>query len=46
MVLGWVDLFKRKLLKKSEFVSADARRFSNDPRTYEMLSGKANPLNM
>ena len=38
MVLGWVDLVKRKLISRHEFVSADARRLSQDPRTYEMLS--------
>ena len=45
-MLGWKDLIQRRLLKKSEFVSADARRFSADPRTYEMLSGNPNPLNI
>ena len=44
MVLGWMDLFQRKLLRKNEFVSADARR--NDPRTYEMLGGTPQPLNL
>ena len=38
MVLGWRDLIKSKLFsRRHEFVSADARRPSNDPRTYEML---------
>ena len=46
MILGWIDLFKRKMKKKNEFVSADARRHSNDPRTYEMLSGTPQPLNI
>ncbi|RMZ81210.1 hypothetical protein DV737_g2627, partial [Chaetothyriales sp. CBS 132003] len=33
MILGWIDLFKRNWLRrKHEFVSADARRFSGDPR--------------
>jgi len=45
MVLGWRDLIRTKLMKhRHEFVSADARRFSNDPRTYEMLdSAKSTP---
>jgi hypothetical protein len=46
MVLGWIDLVKRKTKKKNEFVSADARRYSTDPRTYEMLSGTPQPLNI
>jgi hypothetical protein len=37
MVLGWRDLFRRKMLKKREFVSADVSKLSTDPRTYEML---------
>ncbi len=32
--------------RKNEFVSADARRHSADLRTYEMLSGNAQPLNI
>ena len=46
MILGWKDLFKRKMKRKNEFVSADARQHSADPRTYEMLSGNAQPLNI
>ncbi|RMZ90655.1 hypothetical protein DV736_g2105, partial [Chaetothyriales sp. CBS 134916] len=47
MILGWIDLFKRNCLRrKHEFVSADARRFSRDPSTYEMLSATPNPLNV
>lgn len=43
MVLGWIDLFKRRIGKTNEFVSADARRLSNDPRTYEMLRTTPQP---
>ena len=46
MVLGWVDLIKRRLTHDHEFVSADARRLSNDPRTYEMLSSPSSPQPM
>ncbi|RMZ76127.1 hypothetical protein DV738_g5130, partial [Chaetothyriales sp. CBS 135597] len=59
MVHGWVDLFKRKFLRrKHEFVSADAHRFSGDPRygssplastdPYSNLPNKGNmaPLNV
>jgi len=38
MVEGWRELIRTKLFRRNEFVSADARRLSNDPRTYEMLS--------
>lgn len=43
MVLGWRDFIQTKVFKRRhEFVSADARQFTNDPRTYEMLdSAKA-----
>ena len=37
MALGWLDLIKRRLLPRHEFVSADAQH--HDPRTYEMLNG-------
>lgn len=45
MVLGWRDLIKTKVLqRRHEFVSADARNFTNDARTYEMLdSAKTTP---
>jgi hypothetical protein len=43
MVLGWIDLFKRRFTRPNEFVSADARRLSNDPRNYEMLNSITSP---
>ncbi|KAF7509533.1 hypothetical protein GJ744_007933 [Endocarpon pusillum] len=43
MVLGWIDLFKRRFSRQHEFVSADARRLSSDPRTYEMLNSVTSP---
>lgn len=43
MILGWQDFIKTKLMPRHEFVSADARRLSNDPRTYEMLGSKGTP---
>ena len=42
MILGWIDLVQRKLLPRHEFVSADA--LPNDPRTYEMLTGRPTPV--
>jgi 7 transmembrane receptor (Secretin family) len=45
MITGWIDLIKTKLIQRHEFVSADARRLSNDPRTYEMISS-SNPPNL
>lgn len=47
MLHGWLELFRTKFgRKKNEFVSADARHLSNDPRTYEMLSGTGTQLNI
>lgn len=46
MLQGWKELLMSQLKRKNEFVSADARRFSNDPRTYEMLSGTGHQLNI
>ena len=37
MIKGWTDVVQARLTRKREFVSVDARRFSSDPRTYEML---------
>jgi hypothetical protein len=37
MLTAWVDFFRARLHKKSEFVSLDARRFSGDARTFELL---------
>jgi len=46
MVLGWIDLFKRRWVYRHEFVSADARRLSNDPRPAVMspLSSHSTPI--
>ena|SRR2546429_6147039 len=38
MITGWFGLIKSRFSRRREFVSVDARRFSNEPRTYEMLS--------
>ena len=46
MARGWAEFFRTRLFRKNEFVSADARRLSNDPRTYEMLSGTTPQLNI
>lgn len=43
MVAGWIDLFKRHFIRRNEFVSADARRLSADPRNYEMLKPATSP---
>lgn len=38
MVLGWRDFIKTKLMhRRNEFVSADATKVPEDPRTYVML---------
>lgn len=40
MITGWIDILRKRFTRSREFVSVDARRFSNDPRTYEMLGAK------
>lgn len=37
MCTGWYDFFKKKFNRKREFVSLDAKRFSSDARTFELL---------
>ncbi|PGH11103.1 hypothetical protein AJ79_05048 [Helicocarpus griseus UAMH5409] len=37
MILGWIDLIKRRIIRSKEFVSADARNGSSS-RTYEMIN--------
>lgn len=39
MVTGWIELIRKRFSRSNEFVSVDARRYSKDPRTYEMLIG-------
>jgi hypothetical protein len=39
---AWLDLIKKKIGSKREFVSLDAKRFSTDPRTIELLKVNAN----
>lgn len=34
---AWIDFFRNRFSKKREFVSLDARRFSSDARTFELL---------
>jgi len=46
MAHGWMEMFRTKIRRKNEFVSADARRLSTDPRTYEMLNGSSPGLNI
>ncbi|EXJ87048.1 hypothetical protein A1O3_04005 [Capronia epimyces CBS 606.96] len=46
MTQGWMEFFRLRFHRQHEFVSADARRLSTDPRTYEMLSGTGPPLNI
>lgn len=43
MITGWIEFFKTKLFRRHEFVSPDARRLSNDARTYEMLGSASAP---
>lgn len=43
MILGWIDLAKRHLAGRNEFVSADARNLASNPRAYEMLNSVTSP---
>lgn len=39
MLLGWVELIRKPFgSPKTDFVSVDARRFSNNPKTYELIT--------
>lgn len=39
MLLGWIDLIRRPLTKRNDFVSVDARGHSeNSPKNYEMIT--------
>ncbi|CAD6564432.1 MAG: hypothetical protein ASARMPREDX12_002659 [Alectoria sarmentosa] len=38
MLAGWTDVVRRPLTKRNDFVSVDARGFSNSPKNYEMIS--------
>ena len=39
MLIGWFDLIRRPFARRpTDFVSVDARRFSNSPKNYEMIT--------
>ena len=38
MIPGWFELLKRPFSRSHDFVSVDARRFSANPKTYEMIT--------
>ena len=38
MLFGWINYFRQLFTRKTDFVSVDARRFSNSPRNYEMIT--------
>lgn len=39
MLIGWIDLVRNTFSKRhTDFVSVDARRFSNSPKNYEMIT--------
>ena len=39
MLTGWLDLFRNTFSRRrTDFVSVDARRFSNSPKNYEMIN--------
>ncbi len=41
MLHGWKEWFRKHVMRRREFVSIDARRFSSNPRAYEMLQSPA-----
>jgi hypothetical protein len=45
LLVAWVDFFRKRFSRKREFVSLDAKRFSNDPRTIQMMEMNANATN-
>ena len=38
MLVGWIDLVRRPFTKRNDFVSVDARGYSNGLRNYEMIT--------
>ena len=38
MLVGWIDLIRRPLTKRNDFVSVGARGHSNSPKDYEMIT--------
>ncbi len=46
MIIGWADLIRQPFTRqRTDFVSVDARRFSNNPKTYEMINSPRPQLN-
>ncbi|KAL9077690.1 MAG: hypothetical protein Q9161_000062 [Pseudevernia consocians] len=38
MLIGWIDLIRRPFTKRNDFVSVDARGYSNSPKDYELIT--------
>lgn len=38
MLVGWIDLIRRPFNKRTDFVSVDARGYSNNPKNYELIT--------
>ena len=38
MLVGWIDLIRRPFTKRTDFVSVDARGYSNNPKNYELIT--------
>lgn len=46
MIIGWADLIRQLFTRqRTDFVSVDARRFSNNPKTYEMINSPPQQAN-
>ncbi|KAL8703420.1 MAG: hypothetical protein Q9201_003391 [Fulgogasparrea decipioides] len=38
MIPAWIELIRKRFSRSHDFVSVDAKRFSTDPRHYEMIT--------
>lgn len=46
MLVGWIELARRPFTKRNDFVSVDARGYSNSPKNYEMITSPPNTSDM
>ena len=46
MLVGWIELARRPFTRRNDFVSVDARGYSNSPKNYEMITSPPNTSDM
>ena len=46
MLVGWMNLVRSPFTKRTDFVSVDARNYSNNPKNYEMINSPPNTFAM